>query len=559
VTFRSRRAGCRAVLPVLLVAGSLILPSSAQADADLSITKTADKTVYAPGGQIIYTLRVHNDGPDPTGATATDVLPPGVTFVSSGPGCSYAPGPNTVTCNYNFLAPGGFETQSFIVQVNPNFFTPAATPVPPHVHPFTADKIEKYIDLDPGQTRHETISCPAQLPVMTDGTAHIEHVDQGTGTFADIEISQARTSALGSYEFTITNHATGRAQVKLFGVCLSNPGTVDGHTHPLLMTGPFFGNTNFGTGGYHEAFSAACPAETQPTSPGIMFFGPTGRVVKSEQVTYPGGTTGWVFGYVMPNAPNTTQVSIRCMNRTLPGATHSHQLLLHEIFRNISVGPGKSVHRLDCGTYASDAKGITATYDFDHQGRMMLAGTNPQPIIRDFTFYNPTAGPLPAYIDLICMRMRTGPAQPPSQTPTITNTATVSGPLPDPFGPNSDSVTVAVDANDPPVVSLSFAAKLISGVDKGVAIDVTCKGEVACEGTIGLRAKIRRGHGKRAWKVVAGGPLSTSAGTTATVTLPLTARGARKLGAWRKDSSLIAETALADGSTTRERLRLKKR
>ncbi len=412
------------------------------ASTDLAITKTADNTSYAPGDQITYTLRVDNNGPDPSGATATDVLPPGVTFVSSGPGCSYAPGPRTVTCNYSSIGPGGFATQSFIVSVDIGYLGPPAPPnLTPHDHQLITDKVEAAVDLNPGETRHETLSCPGYLPIMTDGTVLVQHVDQGTGTIADVQVVEARPtiSGTGEYEFTIINHATGHAQVKLFGVCLSNTtNTVLGHAHSIQFTPssglPLFGNTNFGTGGYHEARSVPCPIGTQPTSPGFKFLSSNGRVVKSEQYLTPAGEPYWVFGFVL-DYPATVQVSIRCMKTALGspgGAGHTHDLQLKEIFRNVSVAPGTSVHRLDCGTYTSDAKGITATYDFD--SRLRLAGTTPQPIIRDFTFFNPTAGPLGAHIDLICLRMHTGPAH--SIRAPLTNRASVLGPNPDPNSGN---------------------------------------------------------------------------------------------------------------------------
>ena len=131
----------------------------------------------------------------------------------------------------------------------------------PHVHQLTTDKIEKQVDFNPGETRFETITCPAYLPHITDGSVVVSHVDQGTGTPADIEISLARSLTADSYEFMITNHATGRAQVKLFGVCLSNPSSYNGHTHPLLIS-----STQFGT--RTSAAAAITRRGARPAQPG---------------------------------------------------------------------------------------------------------------------------------------------------------------------------------------------------------------------------------------------------------------------------------------------------
>ncbi len=470
-----------------------------------------------------------------------------------------------MTCNYNSLASGGFATQSFIVKVDPNYLGPPPD-LTPHDHQFTTDKIETHVDFNPGETRHETITCPASLPHITDGSVVVSHVDQGTGTPADIEISEARSLTAGSYDFTITNHATGQAQVKLFGVCLSNPSVVNGHTHPLLISSTQFGNTNFGTGGYHEAGSATCPAGTQPIAPGFKFLGGTpAKVVKSEQGALPGGTTGWVFGFVL-SSPGTVQVSVKCMNTKLPGGTHSHQLQLQEISRNVSVAPGTQVHRLSCGTYNSDAKGITATYDFD--SRMTLAGTTPEPINRDFTFFNPTSGPLGAHIDLICLRSRTTTALPPGNTGNLTNTATVSGPLSDPLGfNNSSSVTVVVDSDDPPdpfvspLLGLAPTATLRSGHGAAVAVAVKaeCGEQAACRGKIAVRAKVRGAHGRQHLAVVASGRLNAGAGASKTLSVPLTHRGKRKLDSWHNDRRVTVKTTLAGAERpAREKLRLRR-
>ncbi|WP_326541227.1 IPTL-CTERM sorting domain-containing protein [Pseudorhodoferax sp.] len=54
---------------------------------DLAIAKTAGSAVAVPGGNLVYTLTVTNNGPDPSdGAQVIDTLPAGTSFVS-GTGC----------------------------------------------------------------------------------------------------------------------------------------------------------------------------------------------------------------------------------------------------------------------------------------------------------------------------------------------------------------------------------------------------------------------------------------------------------------------------------------
>ena len=73
--------------------------------ADLSITKSADRSQVAAGFNLTYTLTATNDGPgSATGVTVTDTLPGTVTFVSASAGCGESGG--IVTCTTGSLASG---------------------------------------------------------------------------------------------------------------------------------------------------------------------------------------------------------------------------------------------------------------------------------------------------------------------------------------------------------------------------------------------------------------------------------------------------------------------
>ena len=89
------------------------------AAADLSLTKSDAPDPVPVGGQVIYTLAVHNSGPQAaTGVSLTDALPAGVTFDSATPtqgSCSEADG--TVTCALGTVA--NEESASVEIKVTP--------------------------------------------------------------------------------------------------------------------------------------------------------------------------------------------------------------------------------------------------------------------------------------------------------------------------------------------------------------------------------------------------------------------------------------------------------
>ena len=68
----------------LTVDAGIYQPSSQQGSADLKLTKTASNLNPKDGDQVTYTITVVNNGPnDATGVKVTDILPNGLTYVSS--------------------------------------------------------------------------------------------------------------------------------------------------------------------------------------------------------------------------------------------------------------------------------------------------------------------------------------------------------------------------------------------------------------------------------------------------------------------------------------------
>jgi uncharacterized repeat protein (TIGR01451 family) len=86
-----------------------------QPTADLSVTQTDSPDPAIDGGQITYTLDVHNGGPDSAGAsTLTDTLPAGTTFVSAPVGCNHVSG--VVTCALGTVVSGATPQVQIVVR-----------------------------------------------------------------------------------------------------------------------------------------------------------------------------------------------------------------------------------------------------------------------------------------------------------------------------------------------------------------------------------------------------------------------------------------------------------
>jgi len=86
--------------------------------ADLSITKSGDPDPVTAGQMLTYTIIISNAGPsDATNVMATDILPPGVTFVSTS-GCAEDPNgmPN---CGLGTISTGGSKQYDITVTVDP--------------------------------------------------------------------------------------------------------------------------------------------------------------------------------------------------------------------------------------------------------------------------------------------------------------------------------------------------------------------------------------------------------------------------------------------------------
>ena len=458
--------------------------------ADVEITKHADRTTANGGDVVTWTIDVTNHGLSPAqNVVVTDDLPDHSTFVSSTPGASTcARSGQTLTCTFASIASG--ETKTITVRTQVNGLPSSNTTVPQHTHQLTVSKVEQYVSLQDGDVSTDDLTCP-NGGYLSDGSVEVMHVDQGTGTAADVQVLRASSLTPNTYRFTIFNDTEGQAQVKLFGTCLPHDTEVTaGHSHGLEVGPLLTKDTTMMAPGRHT-FTLLVSSGHHAVSPGIEVLTGDARLVASEPVA-----GGWAFT-VENSTPSQATLSIRELaDRTGPAAPsqHRHALSFQHVVRTVSLRPGESVQRVTC---PDGSKGIVGTFDLP-PGVISL-GNEPQPINRDFRLLNTNPGNVTVTLDLECLGIRTGPAL--DESFTITNAASVTSTTWDPDLSNnadSDSVDATISAGTgDQVVPLPRSLQVSpSGVQASVAVRCGTRAS-ACRGTLQLTAQPKGGSHQR--------------------------------------------------------------
>ncbi|WP_395658465.1 hypothetical protein [Nocardioides sp.] len=481
--------------------------SGAPQPADLSLVKTADKTIVAPGDQVTYTLRALNAGPGVArDVVVTDVLPAGTSFVSASSGCSNSGG--TVTCHLGDIAGGDDAVATITVRIDA-----LPSSITGHDHQLDVTKIESHVSVAGGATGSATTACPAGY-LATDGSVRLDHVDQGTGTFADAMVLRSEATANGlGWTGTVRNDTTGQLQAKVNVVCMSDH-TVSGedHSHPVVISDSLTTTRAFATG-EHE-LDLACGPGTIAITPGFSFLSGDG-VVTSQPIA-----TGRHFKVRMLHDGQVT-LTTRCLRTDLGTVRdHTHQLEVTQLSGHVVVGPhGIEERSLTC---RDGAKGIVAWVDFDGQP----LGNDPQPITRVFRFYNPTDAPMTADYGLTCIDVRTSGGNQGSRD--IENTAHVTTTSQDAAA--YDDVSTATISVTPTGVSASGSGVVQGGASPAVLVRVSADQRHTVRLSLVSTHRVA-GTGVRPGTVLAGG-VAHVRGTGQTVRLAATdaARAALRSG-----------------------------
>jgi uncharacterized repeat protein (TIGR01451 family)/fimbrial isopeptide formation D2 family protein len=398
-------------------------------EPDIKITKTAMPSNPRPGDIVTYRLKAENVGTAiARDVLVTDTLPVGVSFVSADSPCVNNAG--NISCAVGSLTPGDVKIYEIKVKVDP-----WGDPDKTADHRIDVQKVEAQIDLNAGETRSVQVTCPSGY-FASDGSVRIDHVDQGTGDWTAPQVLESRASSLETWQGTVKNTATGRAQAKIFAVCISKQtGDDGGHTHDLIVSDPI--------SVHHEA-RAGIDEATLLCGPGQVAIQPgfVSNVPADLLYSEPEGN-GWKFKLDLKSDGEVTY-SIRCMTRQVSITDgHTHDLKLKHLVNEITIQPGTvNEAQLTC---SDGYKGIVADQDLAYG--LVPLGNDPRPVTRAFKLYNPTDTPLKAKISLLCLGDRTGGEHLPPKV--LVNTAWITTSTPETVtGNNSSSASVTAEDTD---------------------------------------------------------------------------------------------------------------
>ncbi|MDQ2699979.1 MAG: choice-of-anchor A family protein [Actinomycetota bacterium] len=414
----------------------------------LKITKTADNPVVTDGDRVKFTLTVKNEGDAPSEDTViSDLVPVGLTIDSATAPCTISG--QKVQCVVGTLASGQARTYEVVT-------TARVLTADTANDQLTIGKVEKHVSIQAGQTVKAQINCGVD-GIMSDGSVRVDNIDQGTGDLNSLEVHRLESVSESAYEAVVSNHSTGQAQTKLFGVCLPKQ-TSGGHA--LLVSTPVTRVADLDSG--IHTVNLTCGAGYTPIAPGLDVTGGRAWVVASA----PNGATGRKVTLRVDQDNTVVEVSVRCLsNRTGEVNGASSELQFTPITRSLQVGAGQTVsEQLTCGEHA---KGIVAGWEYDEE--LVQAGNDPQPKTRVFKIWNPTGHPLNATLYLLCLEVRTGT---PGGDSIYVNTAQVNsssnqapgaelsgdasvtvGPAPPPAAPAPPAAAASPAAPAPPAAS----------------------------------------------------------------------------------------------------------
>jgi hypothetical protein len=282
-------------------------------------------------------------------------------------------------------------------------------------HHLTTYKVERQLEIDGQDSSGASLSCdPGDYAV--DGTWRVDNVDDPNPQL-DMFGDERDVLALGSYgdsnvrtwQFRFHNGADGRAQLKIWVVCLDGrTQTQWNHFHNLAI-GPRLMSplTNVGLGS--EVFDSpdACGTDQILVAPGFNITDGTGYNFRS----WPNASLrGWYWAFISHHATTDINVYGRCLDvETSTKQGHHHNLLAYFThgwggsYAALPVSP-HTERQLTCADHYLGAVGAWWINDPHHVWHL---GSDPRPVTRAHSFWNDGGGDHGTYLTLRCLGKRT--------------------------------------------------------------------------------------------------------------------------------------------------------
>jgi uncharacterized repeat protein (TIGR01451 family) len=236
--------------------------------ADLRLTKSNSVSTLAAGAQTTYSFVITNDGPhQATGAFVEDVLPAGLTYVSSSTGVTYNAGTRTVSYVAGLLAVNATATFTVTVSVDSNAsgtITNTATVYPP----------AGVADPDPSDN-----TATDSDPILTEADLSITK-SNGSGVY-----QEGGTSV---YTIVVRNDSS----LPVSGVRVQDAlstGMVSASWTAVFSPGS--SGTASGTGAVDQLIQLAAGGSAIYTFRAVIGTGTAGKLVNTAIVTPPAGLT----------------------------------------------------------------------------------------------------------------------------------------------------------------------------------------------------------------------------------------------------------------------------
>ncbi|MCB8957772.1 MAG: hypothetical protein H6529_15005 [Nocardioides sp.] len=302
----------------------------------------------------------------------------------------------------------------------------------PRPHVVAMYKVEKHVDLSgefPDNAIETTLSCSGGDYVL-DGMWRVDHVDQAnppetTGDERDVYVNASYGDATDTsqWHYRITNYADGDAQLKLFLTCIR--GQVEqayNHAHGVVLSGQYFNVAlPLVAGGQELNFPATCNAGEVAVAPGFSLADNDHKVrVYRSLARSAFRSWRWAFYAVDPGVGLTT--TMRCLQvKTTPGGNgpHAHNLMwAGRPWGDQLVGQwldvvGAQERRIACddgadGRYYQDYKAMVASFYLGDPTHEWFLGMDPRPKQRAYKFWWDGGGDNAAYLNVLCIRTKTG-------------------------------------------------------------------------------------------------------------------------------------------------------